>query len=144
MKNIYLLISCLICTYSHSQIEETQVFPRWQVLGSNKDGSVLLKLEEGNSFNLSFRNYQFSDKEKIQNIYFNSSDLDISNLYDFLYKSFDLTEFEQSSFKIDKYEFQVSKSNNHLKVIIRSIKSNEIFGWMLISITGLNNLFGKY
>ena len=45
MKNIYLIILSLICFYSHSQIENTEVEQRWQVLGSKNDGTVLLKLE---------------------------------------------------------------------------------------------------
>ena len=67
MKNIYLLISCLICTYSHSQIEETQVFPRWQVLGSNKDGSVLLRVKKviPSTFHLEIINFLIKRKFKI-------------------------------------------------------------------------------
>jgi hypothetical protein len=144
MKSIYLLILYLVCSYSFSQIEETEVVPRWQLIGSNSDGSVLLKLNGENLFNFSFRNYQFSDKQVIKKIYFKSSDLDISNLYNFLFESFKLIQSDQSSFKIDNYVFQVLKNRNDLRIDIMSINSNEVVGWKLITIRDLNNLFGKY
>tara|TARA_B100001250_G_C19681972_1_gene736270 strand:- start:8 stop:442 length:435 start_codon:yes stop_codon:yes gene_type:complete len=144
MKNIYFIILYLICFYSYSQIEETETKGRWEVLGSNKDGSVILKLEESNFYNFAFRNYQFSDKQIIQSIYFNSSELEIFNLYSFLYKSFDLFESDQSLFKIDKYEFQVFKKNDDIRIKIISINSKEIIGLLILSIKDLNNLFGIY
>ena len=144
MKNIYLLIFYLVCSYSYSQIEGTESGPRWQIIGSNSDGSVLLKSKEENLFNFSFRNYQFSDKQVIKKIYFKSSDLDISNLYNFLFESFKLIQSDQSSFKIDNYVFQVLKNRNDLRIDIMSINSNEVVGWKLITIRDLNNLFGKY
>ena len=144
MKNIYLIILYFICFYSYSQIEETEIKERWEVLGSNKDGSVILKLEDSNFYNFAFRNYQFSDKQIIQSIYFNSSDLELSNLYSFLYKSFKLVESDQSLFKIDKYEFQVFKINDDIRINIISINSNEIIGLLILSIKDLNNLFGRY
>ena len=144
MKSIYLLILYLVCSYSYSQIEGTERVPRWQLIGSNSDGSVLLKSNEENLFNFSFRNYQFSDKQVIKKIYFKSSDLDISNLYNFLFESFKLIQSDQSSFKIDNYVFQVLKNRNDLRIDIMSINSNEVVGWKLITIRDLNNLFGKY
>ena len=144
MKNIYLLIFYLVCSYSYSQIEGTEGEPRWQLIGSNIDGSVLLKSKEENLFNFSFRNYQFSDKQVIKKIYFKSSDLDISNLYNFLFESFKLIQYDQSSFKIDNYVFQVLKNRNDLRIDIISINSNEVVGWKLITIRDLNYLFGKY
>ncbi len=144
MKNIYIIIFFFTCQYSISQVEEYERKDRWQVVGSNSSGSVFLKLEGSSLYKLSFRNYQFSDKQIIENIYLNLSDLDISNFYSFLLKSFDLIVSEQSSFKIDKYEFQLSKHGKYIRVNINPINSNETIGWILFTIKDLNNLFGKY
>ena len=80
----------------------------------------------------------------IESIYLNSSDLDISNLYSFLFNSFNLTESTQSSFKIDKYEFKVLKKNNLLNVHIYSVVPNKTIGTLILSIKDLNNLFDPY
>ncbi len=144
MKKIYFIFFYLICFCSYSQIEEVENIERWQILGSNTDGSILLKLEEKHFYNLSFRNYKFSDKRTIKSIYFKSSDLGISNLYSFLLRSFDLSVSEQSSFKIEKYKFQVSKNIDKISVDIVSQNSNEPIGRVLLTKKGLNNLFAKY
>ena len=117
---------------------------RWVVLGSMNDDSVFLKLEGTNLFKLSFKNYQFSDNSTIKNIELNSTDIEVTNLYNFLLNSFDLTEFRQSSFKIDKYEFQVLNNGDFIRVSINSVNSDDTIGWMPLSIRDLNNLFGKY
>ena len=144
MKNIYLIILSLICFYSHSQFESTEDKQRWEVLGSKKDGSVFLKLRGSNFYKFSFKNHQFSDNKTIKSIELNLLDVDIDNLYNFLLNSFDLTESRQSSFKIDKYEFQVLKNGDFIRVTIKLVNSNETIGWMPLSIRDLNNLFGKY
>jgi len=144
MKNIYFSILSFICFYSHSQFEETEAKQRWMVIGSMTNNSVLLKLEGTNLFKLSFKNYQFSDTKTIKTIELNSTDKDVTNLYNFLLNSFDLTEFKQSSFKIDKYEFQVLKNGDFIRVSVKSVNSDDNIGWMPLSIRGLNNLFGKY
>ena len=144
MKNIYLIILILTCFLSHSQFEGTEERERWKIVGSSKDGSVILKSEGNNFYKFSFRNYQFYDKQVIESIYLNSSDLDISNLYSFLFNSFNLTESTQSSFKIDKYEFKVLKKNNRLNVHIYSVVPNKTIGILILSIKDLNNLFETY
>jgi len=144
MKNIYLTILSFICFYSHSQFESTENKQRWEVLGSKKDGSVFLKLGGSNFYKFSFKNHQFSDNKTIKSIELNLFDVDFDNLYNFLLNSFDLTESRQSSFKIDKYEFQVLKNGDFVRVIIKLVNSNETIGWMPLSIRDLNNLFGKY
>ena len=144
MKNIYLTILSLICFYSHSQFEEAEGDEKWEIIGSKKDGSVILKLEGSDFYKFSFRNYQFYDKQIIESIYLNSSDLDISNLYSFLFNSFDLIELTQSSYKIDKYEFKVLKKNNLLNIAIFTTNSNKTIDFLILSINDLNNLFGKY
>ena len=70
--------------------------------------------------------------------------MNVANLYSFLLNSFDLTESRKSSFKIDKYEFQVLKNGDFIRVSIKLANSNENIGWMPLSIRDLNNLFGKY
>ena len=144
MKNIYLIILSFICFYSHSQFEATEGSQRWEVLGSKKDGTVFLKLQGSNFYKFSFKNYQFSDNKTINSIDLNSSDLDVINLYNFLLNSFDLIESRQSSFKIDKYEFQVLKNGDFIRVSVNSVISDDTIGWMSLSIRDLNNLFGKY
>ena len=144
MKNIYLTILSFICFYSHSQFESTEDKQRWEVLGSKKDGSVFLKLQGSNFYKFSFKNHQFSDNKTIKSIELNLFDVDFDNLYNFLLNSFDLTESRQSSFKIDKYEFQVLKNGDFVRVIIKLVNSNETIGWMPLSIRDLNDLFGKY
>ena len=144
MKNIYFAILSLICFYSHSQFEEAEGNEKWEIIGSKKDGSLILKLEGSDFYKFSFRNYQFHDKQIIESIYLNSSDLDISNLYSFLFNSFDLIELTQSSFKIDKYEFKVLKKNNRLNVHIYSVVPNKTIGILILSIKDLNNLFETY
>ena len=144
MKNICFSILTFICFYSHSQFDETEVKQRWVMLGSMNNGSVFLKLEGSNLFKLSFKNYQFSDNKTIKSIELNSTDIDVNNLYNFLLNSFDLTEFRESSFKIDKYEFQVLNNGDFIRVSIKSVNSDDTIGWMGISIRDLNNLFGKY
>ena len=144
MKNIYFSILIFTCFYSHSQFDETEGVQRWVVLGSMNDDSVFLKLEGTNLFKLSFKNYQFSDNSTIKNIELNSTDIEVTNLYNFLLNSFDLTEFRQSSFKIDKYEFQVLNNGDFIRVSINSVNSDDTIGWMRLSIRDLNNLFGKY
>ena len=144
MKYICFSILSFICFYSHSQFEETEAKQRWMVLGSMTDNSVLLKLEGTNLFKLSFKNYQFSDTKTIKTIELNSTDKDVTNLYNFLLNSFDLTESKQSSFKIDNYEFQVLKNGDFIRVSVKSVNSDDNIGWMPLSIRGLNNLFGKY
>ena len=144
MKNIYLTILSLICFYSHSQIEEAEGNEKWEIIGSKKDGSLILKLEGSDFYKFSFRNYQFSDKQIIESIYLNSSNLDVFNLYSFLFNSFDLIESTQSSFKIDKYEFKVFKKNNLLSIDVFTTNSNKKIHFLIFSIKDLNNLFGKY
>ena len=144
MKNIYFSILIFTCFSSHSQSDETEGVQRWVVLGSMNDDSVFLKLEGSNLFKLSFRNYQFSDNNTIKNIELNSTDIEVSNLYNFLLNSFDLTKSRQSSFEIDKYEFQVLNNGDFVRVSINSVNSDETIGWMGLSIRDLNNLFGKY
>ena len=144
MKNIYLTILILTCFYSQSQFEESEERDRWKIVGSSKDGSVILKSVGNNFYKFSFRNYQFYDKQVIESIYLNSSDLDISNLYSFLFNSFNLIESTQSSFKIHKYEFQVIKKNNRLNIHIYSLDPNETVGLLILSIKDLKNLFGTY
>ena len=144
MKNIYLTILSLICFYSHSQFEEAEVNEKWEIIGSKNDGSVILKLEGSDFYKFSFRNYKFYDKQIIESIYLNSSDLDILNLYSFLFNSFDLIESTQSSFKIDKYEFKVFRKNNLLNINIFTTNSNKTIDFHILSIKDLNNLFGKY
>ena len=144
MKNICFSILVFTCFYSHSQFDETENIQRWVVLGSMNDDSVFLKLEGTNLFKLSFKNYQFSDNSTIKNIELNSTDKDVANLYNFLLNSFDLTESRQSSFKIDKYEFQVLNNGDFIRVSINSVISNDTIGRMQLSIRDLNNLFGKY
>ena len=124
--------------------DETEGVQRWVVLGSMNDDSVFLKLEGTNLFKLSFKNYQFSDNSTIKNIELNSTDIEVANLYNFLLNSFDLTEFRQSSFKIDKYEFQVLNNRDFIRVSINSVITDDTFGRMILSIRDLNNLFGKY
>ena len=144
MKNIYLIIISFICFYSHSQFEEAEGSEKWEIIGSKKDGSVILKLEGSDFYKFSLRNYQFHDKQVIESIYLTSSDLDISNLYSFLFNSFDLIESKQSSFKIDKYEFKVFKKNNLLSIDVFTTNSNKKIHFLILSIKDLNNLFGKY
>ena len=144
MKNIYFSILIFTCFYSHSQFDETESLQRWEVLGSMNDDSVFLKLEGSNLFKLSFKNYQFSDTKTIKTIELNSTDKDVTNLYNFLLNSFNLTESKQSSFKIDKYEFQVLKNGDFIRVSVNSLISDDTIGWMSLSIRDLNNLFGKY
>ena len=144
MKNIYIIVLNFICFYSHSQFEGTESNERWEIVGSKGDGSVILKLEGSEFYKFSLRNYQFHDKQIIESMYLNSSDLDISNLYSFLFNSFDLIESTQSSFKIDKYEFKVFKKNNRINIDIFTTNSNKIIGSHILSIKDLNNLFGKY
>ena len=144
MKNIYLIILSFICFYSHSQFESTEDKQRWEVLGSKKDGSVFLKLRGSNFYKFSFKNHQFSDNKTIKSIELNLLDVDIDNLYNFFLNSFDLTESRQSSFKIDKYEFQVLKNGDFIRVSVKLVNSNETIGWMPLSIRDLNDLFGKY
>ena len=144
MKNIYLIILSSICFYSYSQFESTEGKQRWEVLGSKKDGSVFLKLRGSNFYKFSFKNHQFSDNKTIKSIELNLFDVDFDNLYNFLLNSFDLTESRQSSFKIDKYEFQVLKNGDFIRLSIKLVNSNETIGWMPLSIRDLNNLFGKY
>ena len=134
----------LICFYSHSQFEEVEGNEKWEIIGSKKDGSVILKLEGSDFYKFSLRNYKFYDKQIIESIYLNSSDLDISNLYSFLFNSFDLIESTQSSFKIDKYEFKVFRKNNHLNINIFTTNSNKTIDFHILSIKDLNNLFGIY
>ena len=90
------------------------------------------------------KNYQFSDNSTIKNIELNSTDIEITNLYNFLLNSFDLTEFRQSSFEIDKYEFQVLNNGDFIRVSINSVNLDDTIGWMRLSIKDLNNLFGVY
>tara|TARA_B100000963_G_C22423551_1_gene578760 strand:+ start:98 stop:532 length:435 start_codon:yes stop_codon:yes gene_type:complete len=144
MKNIYLIILSFICFYSHSQFESTEDKQRWEVLGSKKDGSVFLKLRGSNFYKFSFKNHQFSDNKTIKSIELNLLDVDIDNLYNFFLNSFDLTESRQSSIKIDKYEFQVLKNGDFIRVSVKLVNSNETIGWMPLSIRDLNDLFGKY
>ena len=144
MKNIYLTMLSLICFYSHSQFDEAEGNEKWEIIGSKKDGSVILKLEGSDFYKFSFRNYKFYDKQIIESIYLNSSDLDISNLYSFLFNSFELIESTQSSFKIDKYEFKVFRKNNHLNINIFTTNSNKTIDFHILSIKDLNNLFGIY
>ena len=144
MKNIYFSILIFTCFYSHSQFDETEGVQRWVVLGSMNDDSVFLKLEGTNFFKLSFKNHQFSDNSTIKNIELNSTDIEVTNLYNFLLNSFDLTEFRQSSFKIDKYEFQVLNNGDFIRVSINSVNLDDTIGWMRLSIKDLNNLFGVY
>tara|TARA_B100000925_G_C21938663_1_gene443544 strand:- start:695 stop:1126 length:432 start_codon:yes stop_codon:yes gene_type:complete len=143
MKNTITILFSLVCFYSQSQVEENEVKQRWEVKGSNINGSLLLKLEGSDLYKLSFKNHLFFDKH-IKSIYLSLSDLKISNLYIFLLNSFNLNGSEQNSLKIDKYEFQVSKKAYDLKVDIIMNKSNEIVGRMLIKKNDLNNLFGNY
>ena len=143
MKNIYFSILIFTFFYSHSQFDETEGLQRWEVLGSMNDDSVFLKLEGSNLFKLSFRNYKLSDNT-IKNIEFNSTDIDFNNLYSFLLNSFDLNESRQNSFEIDKYEFQVLKNEDFIRVSVNSVISDDTIGWMSLSIRDLNNLFGKY
>ena len=144
MKNIFFICFLVVSFLSFSQIQETENEDRWEVIGSNKDGSVFLKLEGNNLYNFSFRNHLFSDRQIIQTIYLNSSDLDISKLYRFLFNSFDLTESSQRSFIIDKYKFEVSKKNNELMTNISLVYSDEKIGLLILSIKDLNNLFGSH
>ena len=144
MKNIYFSILIFTCFYSHSQFDETEDVQRWVVLGSMNDDSVFLKLEGSNLFKLSFKNYQFSNNNTIKSIELNSTDKEVTNLYNFLLNSFDLTESRQSSFEIDKYEFQVLNNEDFIRVSIKSVNSDDTIGWMGLSIRDLNNLFGKY
>ena len=144
MKNIYFSILIFTCFFSHSQLDETEGVQRWVVLGSMNDDSVFLKLEGSNFFKLSFKNYQFSDNNTIKNIELNSTETEVTNLYNFLLNSFDLTESRQSSFEIDKYEFQVLNNGDFIRVSIKSVNSDDTIGWMGLSIRDLNNLFGKY
>lgn len=144
MKNIFFSILIFTCLFSHSQFDETEDVQRWVVLGSMNDDSVFLKLEASNLFKLSFKNYQFSDNSSIKSIELNSTDIEVTNLYNFLLNSFDLNESRQSSFEIDKYEFQVLKNGDFIRVSVKSVNSDDNIGWMPLSIRGLNNLFGKY
>ena len=144
MKNIYLIILSFICFYSHSQFEESEGEQRWEVIGSKEDGTVFLKLQGSNLYKFSFKNYHNSNNKIIQSIYFNSTYTEITNLNNFLLNSFDLTESVSRSLKIDKYEFQVSKSDDYLKVNIIDNKSKETIGWMPLTRKDINNLFGKY
>ena len=114
------------------------------MLGSKKDGSVFLKLRGSNFYKFSFKNHQFSDNKTIKSIELNLLDVDIDNLYNFFLNSFDLTESRQSSIKIDKYEFQVLKNGDFIRVSVKLVNSNETIGWMPLSIRDLNDLFGKY
>ena len=144
MKNIFFSILIFTCLFSHSQFDETEDVQRWVVLGSMNDDSVFLKLEGTNLFKLSFKNYQFSDNSTIKSIELNSTDKEVTNLYNFLLNSFDLAESRQSSFEIDKYEFQVLNNEDFIRVSIKSVNSDDTIGWMGLSIRDLNNLFGKY
>jgi len=144
MKNIYFSILSFICFYSHSQFEETEAKQRWMVLGSMTDNSVFMKLEGTNLFKLSFKNYQFSDTKTIKTIELNSTDIEVTNLYNFLLNSFDLAESRKGSFEIDKYEFQVLNNGDFVRVGIKTVNSDDTIGWMGLSIRDLNNLFGKY
>ena len=144
MKNIYLIILSLISFYSHSQIENTELEQRWEVIGSKNDGTVLLKLKGGNLYKFSFFNYQFSNKKTIQSIYLNSSSMNVANLYSFLLNSFDLTESKETFFKIDKYEFQVLKTEDDIMVSIKSIDLNKTIGRVSFTRRDVNYLFGKY
>tara|TARA_B100000963_G_scaffold259476_1_gene227704 strand:- start:1758 stop:2189 length:432 start_codon:yes stop_codon:yes gene_type:complete len=143
MKNIYLIIFSFICFYSQSQFEVSEGEQRWEVIGSKQDGTVFLKLQGSNLYKFSFKNYHSKNKI-IQSIYFNSTPTDIRNLNNFLLNSFDLTESVSSSLKIDKYVFQVSKSDDYIKVNIISNKSKETVGWAPFTRKDINNLFGKY
>ena len=144
MKNIFFSILIFTCFFSHSQFDEAEGVQRWVVLGSMNDDSVFLKLEGSNLFKLSFKNYQFSDNNTIKSIELNSTDIEVTNLYNFLLNSFDLAESRQSSFEIDKYEFQVLNNEDFIRVSIKSVNSDDTIGWMGLSIRDLNNLFGKY
>ena len=144
MKNIYFSILVFACFYSHSQFDETEDVQRWVVIGSMNDDSVFLKLEGTNLFKLSFKNYQFSDNSTIKNIELNSTDIEVTNLYNFLLNSFNLTEFRQSSFEIDKYEFQVLKTEDDIMVSIKSIDLNKTIGRVSFTRRDVNYLFGKY
>ena len=144
MKNIYLIILSLISFYSHSQIENTELEQRWEVIGSKNDGTVLLKLKGGNLYKFSFFNYQFSNNKTIQSIYLNSSSVNVANLYSFLLNSFDLTESKETLFKIDKYEFQVLKTEDDIMVSIKSIDLNKTIGRVSFTRRDVNYLFGKY
>ena len=144
MKNIYLIILSLISFYSHSQIENTELEQRWEVIGSKNDGTVLLKLKGGNLYKFSFFNYQFSNNKTIQSIYLNSSSMNVANLYSFLLNSFDLTESKETLFKIDKYEFQVLKTEDDIMVGIKSIDLNKTIGRVSFTRRDVNYLFGKY
>ena len=144
MKNIYLIIFSLVCFCTHAQLEETDGEQRWQIIGSKKDGTVFLKLEGRNLYKFSFLNYQFSSDKKIKSIFLNSSNIDVNNLYRFFLKSFDLIEPMRSSFKIDKYEFQVIKRKDDIKISIKSVDLNKIIGWVPFTIGDINSLFAKY
>ena len=144
MKNIFFSILIFTCFFSHSQFDEAEGVQRWVVLGSMNDDSVFLKLEASNLFKLSFKNYQFSDNSSIKSIELNSTDKEVTNLYNFLLNSFDLTKSRQSSYEIDKYEFQVLNNGDFVRVSIKSVNSDDTIGWMGFSIRDLNNLFGKY
>ena len=144
MKNIYLIILSLISFYSHSQVENTEVEERWEVIGSKNDGTVLLKLKGRNLYKFSFFNYQFSNNKTIQSIYLNSSSMNVANLYSFLLNSFDLTESKETLFKIDKYEFQVLKTEDDIMVGIKSIDLNKTIGRVSFTRRDVNYLFGKY
>lgn len=144
MKNIYLIILSLISFYSHSQIENTEVEQRWEVIGSKNDGTVLLKLKGRNLYKFSFFSYQSSNNKTIQSIYLNSSSINVDNLYSFLLNSFDLIESRGSSFRIDKYVFQVLKTEDDIRVSIKSINLNETIGRVSLTRGDVNYLFGKY
>ena len=58
-----------------------------------------------------------TDNKTIKSIELNLFDLDIANLYNFFLNSFDLTESSKSSFKVDKYEFQVLKSETNVNFV---------------------------
>ena len=139
-----MIILSLISFYSHSQIENTELEQRWEVIGSKNDGTVLLKLKGGNLYKFSFFNYQFSNKKTIQSIYLNSSSMNVANLYSFLLNSFDLTESKETLFKIDKYEFQVLKTEDDIMVSIKSIDLNKTIGRVSFTRRDVNYLFGKY
>ena len=95
-------------------------------------------------YKFSFFNYQSSNNKTIQSIYLNSSSINVDNLYSFLLNSFDLIESRGSSFKIDKYVFQVLKTEDDIRVSIKSINLNETIGRVSLTRGDVNYLFGKY
>ncbi len=70
--------------------------------------------------------------------------MNVANLYSFLLNSFDLTESKETLFKIDKYEFQVLKTEDDIMVSIKSIDLNKTIGRVSFTRRDVNYLFGKY